>query len=197
MGMPVIVKKGEKYGQRYADSGSGWSACTRRARHHYMASQASVDRLIRLTKQGRKKVLPVSAGSGNGEKMAGSNGNYSRYVYVYNKTRETFVATEAAVADNYFRRLIGLLGKTKRWAKLGRGLWIIPSRGVHSIGMLFPIDLVFLNKERKVVHVEEHFRPFRVSKVSLKAASVLELPPHTIYRTGTQVGDVLEITSIR
>ncbi len=74
--------------------------------------------------------------------MAGSNGNYSRYVYVYNKTRETFVATEAAVADSYLRRLIGLLGKTKRWAKLGRGLWIIPSRGVHSIGMLFPIDLV-------------------------------------------------------
>jgi len=37
--------------------------------------------------------------------------------------------------------------------------------------------------------VEEHFRPFRISKVSLKASSVLELPPHTIYRTGTQVGD--------
>src|SRR5579862_2131808 len=120
--------------------------------------------------------------------MAGSNGNFSRHVYVYNKTRETFVATEAVVADSYFRRLVGLLGKTKRWAKLGRGLWIIPSRGVHSIGMLFPIDLVFLNKERTVVHLEEHFRPFRVSKVSLKASSVLELPAHTIYRTGTQVG---------
>ncbi len=129
--------------------------------------------------------------------MAGSNGNYSRYVYVYNKTRETFVATEAVVADNYFRRLVGLLGKTKRWAKLGRGLWIIPSRGVHSIGMLFPIDLVFLNRDKRVVHVEEHFRPFRISKVSLKATSVLELPAHTIYRTGTQVGDTLEITSIR
>lgn len=129
--------------------------------------------------------------------MAGSNGNYSRYVYVYNKTRETFVATEAAVADNYFRRLIGLLGKTRRWAKLGRGLWIIPSRGVHSIGMLFPIDLIFLNKEKRVVHMEEHFRPFRISKVSLRATSVLELPLHTIYRTGTQVGDVIEITSIR
>src|SRR5207245_4779788 len=100
-----------------------------------------------------------------GDKMAGSNGNYSRYVYVYNKTRETFVATEAAVADNYLRRLIGLLGKTKRWAKLGRGLWIIPSRGVHSIGMLFPIDLVFLNMEKKVVHVEVHFRAFRIFKV--------------------------------
>src|SRR5436309_10428990 len=125
-----------------------------------------------------------------------SNG-HNRSLYVYNKTRETFVATEAVLADSYLRRLVGLLGKTRRWAQLGRGLWIIPSRGVHSIGMLFPIDLVFLNKEKKVVHVEEHFRPFHISKVSLKASSVLELPPHTIYRTGTQVGDVLEITSIR
>jgi len=67
--------------------------------------------------------------------------------YVYNKTRETFVATETTVADDYFRRLIGLLGKTKRWAKLGRGLWIIPSRGVHTIGMLFPIDVICVHFE--------------------------------------------------
>jgi hypothetical protein len=118
----------------------------------------------------------------------------SKSVCVYNRTRETFVATEAAVADSYLRRLVGLLGKTSRWAKLGRGLWIIPSRGVHSIGMLFPIDLIFLSKEKKVVYVDEYFRPFRVSRVSLKATSVLELPTHTIYRSGTKVGDSLEIS---
>ena len=116
-------------------------------------------------------------------------------VYVYNKTREAFVATEAVVADSYLRRLVGLLGKTKRWAKVGTGLWIVPSRGIHTIGMMFPIDLVFLSKENEVVHVEEHVRPFRISRISLKASSVLELPPHTIYRTGTQVGDRLEISS--
>ena len=116
-------------------------------------------------------------------------------VYVYNKTRETFVATEAVIADGYFSRLIGLLGKTKRWARAGAGLWIVPSRGVHTIGMLFSIDLMFLNKNKEVVHVEEVVRPFRVSRVSLKSDSVLELPPHTIYRTGTKVGDVLEISS--
>src|SRR3984893_2901927 len=124
-----------------------------------------------------------------------NNGTRSRPVYVYNKTRETFVATEAVVADSYVRRLVGLLGKTKRWARMGAGLWIVPSRGVHTIGMLFSIDLVFLNKEKQVVHVEEVVRPFRVSRVSLKAASVLELPPHTIYRTGTKVGDRFEISS--
>src|ERR1700722_16239641 len=125
--------------------------------------------------------------------MATTNGHTSS-IYVYNKTRETFVATEATVADSYIRRLVGLLGKTRRWAHLGSGLWIVPSRGVHTIGMLFPIDLIFLGKDKEVVHVEEHVRPFRISNVSLKATSVLELPPHTIYRTGTKVGDQLEIS---
>src|ERR1700723_998487 len=124
-----------------------------------------------------------------------TNGDQNRTVYVYNKTRETFVATEATVADSYLRRLVGLLGKTRRWARLGTGLWIVPSRGVHTIGMMFPIDLIFLGKEKEVVHVEEHVRPFRISDVSLKATSVLELPPHTIYRTGTKVGDRLEISA--
>lgn len=126
-----------------------------------------------------------------------SNGQNHRLLYVYNRTRETFVATETMLADSYIRRLVGLLGKTKRWAQVGRGLWIIPSSGVHTIGMLFPIDLIFLNKEKQVVHVEEHVRPFRISKVSLKAESVLELPPHTIYRSGTQIGDRFEIAPVR
>ncbi len=121
----------------------------------------------------------------------------NRLLYVYNKTRQTFLATEAALADSYLLRLVGLLGKTKRWAQLGRGLWIVQSSGVHTIGMLFPIDLIFLGKEKEVVHVEEHVRPFRISKVSWKASSVLELPVHTIYRSGTQVGNRLEIAPAR
>ncbi len=115
-------------------------------------------------------------------------------VYVYNKTRETFVATNTSVADNYVRRLVGLLGKTNRWASNGSAMWIIPCRGVHTIGMMFPIDLIFLDKAQEVVHLEEHVRPFRISAVSLKSCSVLELPIHTIYRTGTRVGDRLEIS---
>jgi uncharacterized membrane protein (UPF0127 family) len=126
-----------------------------------------------------------------------STNGKNRPVYVYNKTRETFVATEASIADNYLSRLVGLLGKTKRWALLGRGLWIVPSQGVHTIGMMFPIDIIFLSKDMRVVHLEEHVRPFRISNVSLKASSVLELPTHTIYRSGTQVGDCMEIAPTR
>jgi hypothetical protein len=119
-----------------------------------------------------------------------------RLMYVYNRSRETFIATEAVLADGYWARLIGLLGKTRKWARLGAGLWIVPSRGVHTIGMLFPIDLIFLSKDKEVVRIEEYVRPFRISRVCLTASSILELPAHTVYRTGTHVGDRLEISAV-
>ncbi len=122
--------------------------------------------------------------------------NHKPY-YAYNKTQETFVATSVKRADSYFTRLVGLLGKTKRWARDGAGLWIVPSSGVHTIGMLFPIDVIFLDKNKVVIHLEEHLRPFRVSKVSLKAFSVLELPPHTIYGSKTAIGDQFEIAPLK
>ena len=123
--------------------------------------------------------------------------NGGRYVCVYNKTRERFVATRAKVADGYFSRLVGLLGTTRRWARPGNGLWIIPSYGVHTIGMLYALDLIFLDSNNTVIDVEEHVRPFRISKVSLKAKSVLELPTHTVFRTETKVGDQLEFSPVR
>ncbi len=126
--------------------------------------------------------------------MNDKNVNHSMFVYVYNKTREAFVATEAMIAEGYFSRLVGLLGKTRSWARPGRGLWIIPSHGVHTIGMLFPLDLIFLDRNKVVVRTEEHVSPFSISRVSLQAYSVLELPPHTVFRTGTQVGDQIEIS---
>jgi len=122
-----------------------------------------------------------------------SNG---KRVSVYNRTRERFVATEVSVADTYVSRLIGLLGKTKHWLRPGRGLWIVPSHGVHTIGMLFSIDLIFLDAQNVIVHVEEVVRPFRVSTINLRTKSVLELPAHTVVRTGTKVGDRLEIAPV-
>lgn len=120
-----------------------------------------------------------------------------KYICVYNKTRERFVATRATVADGYFTRLVGLLGTTRRWARPGNGLWIVPSHGVHTIGMLYALDLIFLDRNLTVVGVEEHVRPFRISKVSFKADSVLELPVHTVFRTETRVGDQMEISRVR
>lgn len=117
-----------------------------------------------------------------------------RPLHVYNSTRETCIATHATMKTGMVGWVFGLSGKTKRWAQLGSGLWIVTCRFAHTIGVTFPIDVVFLSQDNHVVHAEEYVRPFRIVKVAVNAASVLELPPHTIYRSGTRVGDRFEIT---
>lgn len=114
-------------------------------------------------------------------------------VSVYNRTRGLPVSVRVAVANTSFRRLAGLLGKTREWAESDGGLWILPSQGVHTFGMLFPIDVVFLDGARRVMDVQPRLRPFRLSRLHLSARSILELPPGTAEKSGMQPGDELEI----
>jgi uncharacterized membrane protein (UPF0127 family) len=110
---------------------------------------------------------------------------------VYNQTRESFLSLGVAAADTPMARLKGLIGKLT--LGLDEGLWIVPSRGIHTVGVLFPLDLVYLDESYKVIHVVESFPSFRISPIIAQAASVLELPTHTIYSSQTQPGDQLVI----
>src|SRR6266513_1971896 len=114
-----------------------------------------------------------------------------RYVFVYNKTKETFLAFKVKVADSIFSRLVGLLGK--RSLQPDSGVWICPANAVHTIGMLFSFDLLLIDKDFKVVGVRELLRPFRITMPNGKAESVIELPAHSIFRSRTQIGDQLLI----
>ncbi|MBI1940927.1 MAG: DUF192 domain-containing protein [Acidobacteria bacterium] len=114
-------------------------------------------------------------------------------VFVFNRTKQTFLAYRAKMADSVISRLVGLLGR--RSLDGDGGLWIVPSSGIHTVGMLFTIDVVFLNKDLRVVALSELVRPFSVTKLSWQAQSVLELPAHTIFRSQTEVGDQLVISS--
>src|SRR5437588_4178379 len=114
-----------------------------------------------------------------------------RHVFVYNKTRETFLAFRVKVADSILGRLIGLLGR--RSLQPDSGVWIVPANAIHTIGMLFSFDLVLIDKDFKVVGLRELVRPFRVTWPERHAESVLELPAHTIFRSRTQIGDQLLI----
>ena len=114
-----------------------------------------------------------------------------RHVFVYNKTRETFLAFRVKVADSILGRLVGLLGR--RSLQPDSGVWIVPANAIHTIGMLFSFDLVLIDKDFKVVGLRELVRPFRVTWPERHAESVLELPAHTIFRSRTQIGDQLLI----
>ena len=113
--------------------------------------------------------------------------------YAFNRTRRQYLATRLSVADTHWSRLLGLMGKTASDFQQPSGLWIVPCRGVHTLGMRFPIDVLYLDRDRVVVHLEPGLQPWRLAPVRLKAASVLELPENTIGSTGTTIGDQLEI----
>ena len=110
---------------------------------------------------------------------------------VYNQTRECFLSLGVAAADTTAARLRGLIGKLS--LKADDGLWVVPSSGVHTMGVLFPVDLIYLDENDRVIHVVESFPTFRIAPWKSNAASVLELSTHTIYSSQTQPGDQLLI----
>jgi hypothetical protein len=75
----------------------------------------------------------------------------------------------------------------------GQGLWINPSHGIHTFAMRFPIDAVYLDRERFVIHIEEELKPWRMAAVRVRAASVLELPIGTVQESLTGLGDQVDI----
>lgn len=112
-------------------------------------------------------------------------------VFVFNRTRRSFLSLGADVADSFLGRLMGLRGH--KGLNPDGGLWIVPSRGIDTVGLLFPVDVVYLNTERQVVHLLEHLNPFRVAGFKKGCQSVLELPVRTIFQSQTTVGDQLTI----
>ena len=110
---------------------------------------------------------------------------------VFNQSRQSFLHLGVARADTSFRRLRGLLG---RWSlRSDEGLWVIPSRGIHTVGLFFQIDVVYLDESCRVVHLIESLKPFRIPPLRIHCESVLELPTRSIYTSNTQIGDQLLI----
>lgn len=95
------------------------------------------------------------------------------------------------VAGTSLSRLVGLLGK--RGLEPGTGLLIMPSQAVHTVAMRFPIDVVFLDRDWQVIHVQPVMVPNRITGIHWKARSVLELPAGVIAQTSTSIGDQLSI----
>ena len=110
---------------------------------------------------------------------------------VINSTRGITLGDSIELADTSIKRMVGLLGR--RSLAAGEGLWIDPSSGVHTFGMSFPIDVVGLDRDLKVVKLWRCLVPFRLTSVSFKIKSVLELPCGVISQSQLQVGDQLDI----
>ncbi len=114
---------------------------------------------------------------------------------VHNKTRNRSLGTSVRTASGAIARMRGLLGSES--LPEGEGLWIRPCRGIHSIGMKYAFDALFIDPSMKVIGAYKRFPRNRISKIFPSADGVLELSAGAIERTGTRVGDEIVFRVIK
>ncbi len=112
-------------------------------------------------------------------------------VAVINTSRNTVLGERIGIAETSLSRMVGLLGKSG--LEPGTGLLIAPSQAVHTVAMRFAIDVVFIDRNWRVVHVRPAMVPYRVTGIHWRARFVLELPTGVIAQTLTAVGDQLSM----
>jgi uncharacterized protein len=105
----------------------------------------------------------------------------------FDRSSEKELAGHLSIAATPLARLRGLIGK--RTLKQGEGLLLTPCNGIHTFLMSFPIDVIFLDKNNRVVEALENLKPQRISKVRLSSTSAIELPAGTLRATRTVVGN--------
>ena len=104
-----------------------------------------------------------------------------------NTRNKKIVSSNVIVAERLLERMRGLLGK--RGLENGESLLIKPCKGVHTLGMRFPIDVIFLDSGNNILNMRENMPPNRISSLSLRTSMVLELQAGTISLAETRIGD--------
>lgn len=101
------------------------------------------------------------------------------------------LASDLVLAESFITRLRGLIGRKN--IDSGEGLWINPCKGVHTFGMRFPIDVVFLDTQLHIIAIAQSMEPNRLTRQYMQAASAMELPSGTVANTATKTGDLISI----
>jgi uncharacterized membrane protein (UPF0127 family) len=112
---------------------------------------------------------------------------------VLNQTQGTVVADRAEVADTFWRRGKGLIGR--RELAEGSGLVIQPCGSIHMFFMSIPLDVLHIDKHGRVVRVLHGIKPWRLGPIVPSSKWVIELPEGTAQRTSTGLGDVIALVS--
>lgn len=114
---------------------------------------------------------------------------------IVNCDNNKVLANKAKKASNMVQRMQGLLG-TKE-LKEGDGM-IIPGMGsIHTFFMKYPLDLIFLDHNRKVVKLSQNVVPWRYVSAPLKSRLVLELPNGTIVQSSTVLGSKISLDTVQ
>lgn len=109
------------------------------------------------------------------------------YMKAINITREKEIAFNVTEATSFLKRMKGLLFMDS--LARGEALLIKPCKGIHTFGMKFVIDVIFLDKDNNIIAMKKALRPNRFTPIYLRAVSALELPAGTIDNTSMSIGD--------
>jgi uncharacterized membrane protein (UPF0127 family) len=110
---------------------------------------------------------------------------------IINVTKNALLAENAIIAGTFSKRIKGLLGEKD--FKKGQALMITPCNSIHTLFMRFPIDVLFVDSDNRIVKLISHMLPFRISGIYFQAHFVIELPAGTLEATSTQKGDRLNL----
>ena len=112
-----------------------------------------------------------------------------KYARIVNTMRDTTLGERVAIADTWWQRLRGLLGRPA--LQPGEGLLLTPCRAIHMAGMKYPLDVAFLDPQGLIVALYHRIAPGERTRWHASARSALELPAGTLKLTGTHLGDVV------
>ena len=113
------------------------------------------------------------------------------YCQVYHADVRELIAERIEVAQGFFTRLRGLLGK--KVINEGEGLLLSPCSSIHCFGMRFPIDAIFVDKQYRVVDIYPNMKPGSMAS-HRQARYVLELKAGEAKRHKIEIGEQLNIT---
>lgn len=113
---------------------------------------------------------------------------------IRNTTRDTVLATREQWAVTVDARTRGLLDRDA--LEPGEALVISPCNSVHMFGMRFPLDVLFVDADGRVLRVIEDLRPRQLTRIYLRARHTIELPVGVIASSGTRPGDQLDLGAV-
>jgi uncharacterized membrane protein (UPF0127 family) len=116
-----------------------------------------------------------------------------KHVRVLNRTRDAVLADRAELADNYWTRFVGLMGR--RELPDGGGLVLKPGGGIHMWFMRIPLDVIHVDKRDHVTHVLRGIKPWRFGPLFVGGKLAIELAAGTAAQT--QVGDEIAIEFVQ
>jgi uncharacterized membrane protein (UPF0127 family) len=108
-----------------------------------------------------------------------------------NVTTGAIVATRVDRLSGFFQRAVGLLARSS--LRPDEGAWIAPCNAINTMGMRVPIDVIFIDREGRVLRIESDVRPNRLTLACRGARAVAELGTGALRDAEISLGDYLEL----